>query len=83
MLASAESSAGQTVAEGFFNSKPDQIYELQFFSNPSGTDEGKIFLGETSVTTNSGGNAIFTFDASQAAPATPPSSLRPRPWAAQ
>lgn len=42
---------------------------MQFFSNPSGGDaEGKTFLGEKTVTTDSGGNASFSFTAPTAVP---------------
>ena len=38
---------------------------VRFFSNPSGTDEGKTFIGQKSVTTDASGNATFTFSSAQ------------------
>jgi hypothetical protein len=40
---------------------------VRFFSNPSGTDEGKTFIGQKSVTTDASGNATFTFSSAQKA----------------
>jgi len=61
-LSSAKKSAtGTTTVRGNLNSTPDKTFNIQFFSNPSGTDEGKIYLGSKSVTTNGTGNVSFTF----------------------
>ena len=60
-LSSAKKSAtGTTTVRGNLNSTPDKTFNIQFFSNPSGTDEGKIYLGSKSVTTNGTGNVSFT-----------------------
>jgi hypothetical protein len=63
-----ESAEGTTIKGEFDSSKPNQTYRLQFFTNPSGTDEGKTFIGEKSVTLDSTGFAAFTFSASRAIP---------------
>jgi len=36
-------------------------FTVEFFSNPSGTGEGKKFIGKTTVTTDASGLASFTF----------------------
>jgi hypothetical protein len=50
---------------GTLNSRPNQVYRLQFFANAAcdpvyGNGEGQIFLGETSVATAADSNAVFT-----------------------
>jgi CSLREA domain-containing protein len=54
-----------TVIRGSLNSSTGETYNVQFFSSPaaddSGFGEGKRFLGQESVTTDSGGGATFTF----------------------
>ena len=48
---------------GSLHSEPHSDYTLEFFAapdcDPSGFGEGQLFLGSTSVTTNSAGNADF------------------------
>jgi hypothetical protein len=34
---------------------------VQYFSNPSGGDEGKTFIGQEKVSTSADGKASFTF----------------------
>ncbi len=48
-----------TSISGTLNSAPNKNFTIQIFSNPSGTDEGKTFLGQRSVKTNQNGNASF------------------------
>jgi len=61
-LSSAKKSAtGTTTGRGTLNSTPGKTFNVQFFSDPSGTDEGKTLLGSMSVTTNGTGNVSFTF----------------------
>ncbi len=52
-----------TNIQGTLNSTPNRTFTLEFFGNsarnPSNYGEGRNFLGSTSVTTNSGGNAAF------------------------
>jgi len=62
VLTSAKTISGKTTVKGNLGSLPDSAYTLQFFSNPSGTDEGKKFIGEKSlVRTDASGDAAFTF----------------------
>lgn len=60
VITSAKNST--TTIAGKLNSKPNKTYALQFFSNPSGINEGKKFIGQKSVTTDASGNASFTFE---------------------
>jgi parallel beta-helix repeat protein len=54
-----------SVISGSLNSKPSTAYRIEFFSTPvSGGVGGKTFLGATSVTTDSSGNATFNFNSS-------------------
>jgi hypothetical protein len=60
-IASARTSAEKTTIRGALGSKPNQTFMVRFFSNPSGTDEGKTFIGKKKVTTGSDGKASFIF----------------------
>jgi hypothetical protein len=60
VITSAKNATTTTIA-GKLNSTPGKTFQVQFFSNPSGADEGKVFIGSKSVTTGSLGNASFTF----------------------
>lgn len=64
-LTSAKSSASATTIKGRLNSTPATIFEVQFFSNPSGTNEGKRFIGQISVTTGPEGLVPFVFEPAQ------------------
>jgi hypothetical protein len=67
VLSSARKSAtGTTTVKGSFNSTPDRTFQVQFFSNPGGTDEGKTLLGSESVSTNGTGNASIAFSTKKA-----------------
>ncbi len=61
VLSSAKTVSGKTTIKGKLNSVPNESYKLQFFSNPSGTNEGKKLIGEKSITTDGSGNRSFTF----------------------
>jgi hypothetical protein len=61
VITSAKSSGRATVIKGELNSTPSKTFTIQFFSNPRGDAEGKTFIGETSVSTDSSGDASFTF----------------------
>ncbi len=62
VLTAAKTVSGKTTVKGKLASQPDSGYTIQFFSNPSGTNEGKKFIGEKSlVRTDGSGNATFTF----------------------
>ena len=60
VLTSAKTVSGKTTIKGTLGSTAGKIFTIEFFSNPSG-DEGKKFIGQKSVTTDSSGNASFTF----------------------
>jgi hypothetical protein len=67
VLSSAKkSSTGTTTVKGNLNSTPGKTFNVQFFSNPEGTNEGKTFLGSASVTTNGTGNVSFSFSTKKA-----------------
>jgi len=59
VLTSAVNSSGTTTIKGRLNSTPNETFTIEFFSNPSGTDEGKIFLGKKEVTTGQDGLFLF------------------------
>ena len=61
VITSAKASRRGIAIKGTLNSNPGETFTVQFFANPSGTDEGKTFLGEKkSVTTDASGNASFS-----------------------
>ena len=59
--------------DGSLNSTPSTTFRLEFFANPhcdnSGHGEGRDFLGGTEVTTNSGGDVVFSVTFLEAVPA--------------
>jgi CSLREA domain-containing protein len=61
VLTSAKTVSGKTTIKGKLNSRPNETYTVQFFSNPSGTNEGRKFIGQKSVTTDALGNVTFGF----------------------
>jgi hypothetical protein len=65
-LATSNASTSTTIS-GSLNSTPNTSFTIQFFSNlaadPSGFGQGHVFLGNTTVLTDSAGNASFTFTA--------------------
>ena len=62
VLSSAKTVSGKTTIKGALNSGHQGFdYLIQFYSNPSGTDEGKKFIGQKIVTTDGIRNATFTF----------------------
>jgi trimeric autotransporter adhesin len=68
IITSATNSAGKTTIQAKLNSTPTDPFVIEFFSNPSG-NEGKKFIGNKAVSTNSSGNVVFSFVFSQAVPA--------------
>ena len=66
VITSAITSDGKTTIRGTLNSRPNKTYKLQFFSIPSGQDEGKKFLGQKKVETSRKGIASITFSSSEA-----------------
>jgi hypothetical protein len=69
LTSATTSSAGASTMEGELSSTPEKTFLIEFFSNPSGENEGKTPLGQKLVTTNSEGNVFFTFASSEAVPA--------------
>ena len=57
----AKTGDGKTSVNARLNSTPNKTFRVQFFSNPSGTDEGKKLIGQRSVTTDESGNVTFSF----------------------
>lgn len=57
-------SGAETLVRGYLNSAPGKTYLLQFFSNPSGNalgyGEGRVFLGQTSLTLGALCSSNFT-----------------------
>jgi len=67
LLSSAKKGAtGTTTVRGKLDSTPNKTFNVQFFSNPSGTDEGKTLLGSVAVSTNGAGDASFAFSTKKA-----------------
>jgi hypothetical protein len=64
-LASASITAGQVHIQGTLAAAASTRYTLEFFGDPvaAGTGAGQDYLGTTSVTTDTSGNASFTFTA--------------------
>ena len=58
VLLFAQSNAGLTTIAGTFNSTASSTFTLDFYSSPSG-DEGAVYLGSASVTTDSSGDAVI------------------------
>ena len=61
VLTSATNVGSKTTIKGKLLSKPNKTFTVHFFSNPSGTDEGKRFIGQKRVKTDSEGKVSFTF----------------------
>jgi hypothetical protein len=60
ILTSAVSSSGSITIGRTLTNTANTTYTLEFFSNPSGTSQGKTFLGFIKVTTDATGKATFT-----------------------
>jgi hypothetical protein len=58
-ITSATTTGSSTTFAGELNSTSNKTFTIQFFKNGSG-NEGKVFMGQDSVTTNAQGNASFT-----------------------
>ena len=65
VVRSAETGGTKTAVSARLNSAPNRTFVVRFFSNPSGTDEGKKFIGQKSVGTDGSGNATFSFSPAQ------------------
>jgi hypothetical protein len=62
-----------TTVQGTLNSKPSTIFRLEFYSNaacdPSGSGQGRTFLGFANVTTDGSGTAGFSATLPEVVPA--------------
>jgi hypothetical protein len=67
ILSSAKTVSGKTTITGKLNSAREVGFVVQFFSNPSG-NEGKKFVGQKIVVTDTNGNASFAFSPATAVP---------------
>ena len=65
VLNSASASSNSTTITGSLTGAAGQTFTIQFFSNtatdPSSYGQGQTYVGSTTVTTDSSGNAKFTF----------------------
>jgi hypothetical protein len=69
VITSAKTSSTKTTITGKLASTPNRGYDIEFYSNPAGTDEGKKFVGLKSiVNTDPAGNVTFTFSTSNKIP---------------
>ena len=59
--ATTSSSSAKTTIRGRLTGVPGKTFMVRFFSNPSGGEEGKTFIGKKKVTTNPEGKVSFTF----------------------
>ena len=60
VVGSAKTSSTNTTVRGTLNSTPNETFVVRLYSNPAGGDEGKTFLGQTTVGTDGSGKASFT-----------------------
>ncbi len=67
VLTSAVTSGGTTIS-GRLDSTATDPFVVEFYSNPSGGNEGKKIIGTRAVSTNASGSVTFTFTPSQAVP---------------
>ena len=61
LSSASKPTSAKTVVKGKLNSSPNASFEVQFFSAPKGTSEGKKLLGTQSVKTDGAGNVSLTF----------------------
>jgi hypothetical protein len=67
--ATTSTSTGQTKIDTFLDTVPSTQYTIRFYSNPRDTGEGKTFIGDTQVTTNTNGTfSINDFIATKTVP---------------
>lgn len=64
VLTSANATSNQINIQGTLNSLPNRTFTIDFYANPScnqsGNGEGKLFIGSTTLLTNSSGNATIS-----------------------
>jgi len=61
VVTSATTSGGATTIRCTLNGTPNNTFLIQFFSNPKGTNQGKLFIGQKKVATSSNGKVSFVF----------------------
>jgi len=61
VLTSAKTVSGKTTIAGRLESTPGTSFTIEFYSNPSDTNEGRVFIGQRTVTTTVDGVRSFTF----------------------
>jgi hypothetical protein len=61
VLSAAKTGSLITTIKGKLESVPGKSYTVEFYSNPSNTNEGKKFIGETTFQTSVDGLQTFTF----------------------
>ncbi len=72
-LTSASVSGTTLTVKGTFNAATANVpYVLEFFANPAGDAEGKIYLGSMTVTPTSTGTQSFTFTTTTSVTGTDP-----------
>ena len=69
VLGKATTTTAGTRVGGRSESRPDRTFLLQFFANPAGEDEGRLYVGERTVTTDGNGAARFAITLQPAIPA--------------
>jgi len=66
VLSSAVITGSMVSVQGTINSTANTVFRIEFFSgsacDASGNGEGQVYLGFTEVTTDAGGNAVFSVD---------------------
>jgi hypothetical protein len=60
MVTNAFGYGSATVVAGTLNSLSGQAYSIDFYRTTTDDDEGQVYLGTTTVTTDGSGNAIFS-----------------------
>jgi hypothetical protein len=62
VISSAKTSSTATILKAKLNGQGNTPYIVQFFSNPSGGDQGKTFIGQKTIITDASGNVSFTLN---------------------
>jgi CSLREA domain-containing protein len=69
VVSSAQTVGATTTIEARLNSTPSTTFVVRFYANPSDDDEGKRYIGQTTVNTLANGNTgTFTFTPANAVP---------------
>jgi hypothetical protein len=68
VVSSARTGSLKITIKGNLDSNPNKNYIVEFYTNPAKTNEGKKFVGETTITTSVDGLRAFTFSPSAEVP---------------